>query len=126
MATVYPGTNILLDLTSTTTGAGSGYRVPPDLRLGGVQAIQVGSSAGVTVTSSGSLQVSNDGSNWSDITGSTLAINGTTPQTAALALQSSLAGPWGFIRASYNAGSSTTTASTAYSYKIIANFAEAV
>lgn len=122
-ATVYPGPFVLLDLTSTSTGPGTAYNVPPNMRLGGLQSLQTGTSAGVTVTSSCNLQGSNNGSDWADIVGTTLAINGATPQSAALPMTSSHGG-WAFIRASLNAGSSTTTASTGYTLKVLANFVE--
>src|SRR3972149_6647288 len=102
--TVYPGPFLLLDLTEKTTGPGTAYNIPPNLRLGGLQTLQVGTSAGVTVTSTVNIEGSNDGSNWTSITGTTLAINGATPQSAALPMTSSHGG-WAYIRGNMASGS---------------------
>ena len=115
-----PGPTTILNITSTTTGPGSWYRVNnqklSDLTF---QVLHAGTSAGVTVSSTINIEGSNDGSNAIATVLAAIAINGTTPQSEGATMKSTMAGAWEYIRANVNRASSSTSVSTGYNIQVI-------
>ncbi len=111
-----PGATIIFDQTSTTLQAGSAFQVMPKISNLTFQAVQSGSSAGVTVTATLNIDVSNIAA-----VGTTMTINGATPQNAIGVIASSISGGWSYVRANLTAASSTTTASTGYRIRVYAS-----
>ncbi len=116
-----PGATIIFDQSSTTLQAGSAYQVLPKISDLTFQASIIGTSAGVTVTGTINIDVSNDGTNFVAAVGTTMTISGVTPQSAIGVIASSLKGGWSYVRANLTAASSTTTASTAYRIRVYAS-----
>lgn len=116
-----PGSNVILDQATTTLGAGSGFQVMPKIGNLTFMALISGTSAGVTVTGTLNVDVSNDGTNFVAAVGTTMTINGVTPQAAIGVIASSLNGGWAYVRANLTAASSTTTASTGYRVRVYAS-----
>ena len=108
-----PGTNNILSLTSTTTGAGNWYRVDWRATQLAIQVVHTGTSAGVNVASTVKIEVSNDGVNALGTAAGSVALNGTTPQSDGFVMQR-----WEYIRANLQTASSTTAAGTAYSINV--------
>ena len=117
--TVIPGgPTDLVNLTATTTGPGSWFRIHPGVGEVVFGLTLTGTSAGVTVASTVNIQFSHDGSNVS--TSFNLALTGVTPQVVAAGLASSQRGyPW--VRANVNTVSSTTDTGTAFRLRVTAN-----
>ncbi|MHB0965512.1 MAG: hypothetical protein ACYC36_03570 [Bellilinea sp.] len=115
-----PGPTAILNITSTTTGPGSWYRVDnkklSDLTF---QGLHVGTSDGVTVQSTIYIEGSNDGVNAIATKLATFAFNGTTPQSEGATMLSTMKGAWEYIRANVNSASSSTSVSTGYNIQVM-------
>lgn len=92
--------------SSSSTGAGSWYRLHPQVRNVTFQCLQAGSSVGVTVQSTTYIEVSNDGVNALATKAGTVVFNGTSPQSDGFTLDAH----YEYVRANLN-GSSTGTVS---------------
>lgn len=91
-------------LNSSSTGPGSWYRLHPSVRNLTVQALQTGSSVGVTVGSTIYVEGSNDGVNAIATKLATIVFNGASPQSDGFSLDAH----WEYIRLNTN---SVTTGS---------------
>lgn len=114
------GPTVIMNSTSSALGAQSGYQVLPRVRDLTFQTMMAGTSAGVTVTATLNIDVSNDGTNWTAAPGTTMTINGVTPQTAIGRIATSLEGAWAYVRANLTAASSSTDVGTGYNIKVSA------
>ncbi len=108
-----PGPQTILN--SSSTGSGSWYRLHPSVRNVTFQALQPGSSVGVTVGSTIYVEVSNDGVNALATKAGTIAFNGASPQSDGFTMDAHFE----YVRATIN---SVTTTSSAISVIASAQF----
>lgn len=85
--------------SSSSTGAGSWYRLHPQVRNVTFHALQVGSSVGVVVGSTIWVEVSNDGINPLATKPGTVAFNGASPQSDGFTMDAH----YEYVRANLNA-----------------------
>lgn len=95
-----PGPQTILN--SSSSGPGAWYRLHPNIRNVTIQALQQGSSVGVTVGSTIYVEGSNDGINPIATKLGTIAFNGASPQSDGFTLDAH----WEYIR--FNTNSLTT------------------
>lgn len=84
--------------SSSSTGAGSWYRLHPAVRNVTFQCLQAGSSVGVTVGSTVYIEVSNDGVNALATKPATIAFNGASPQSDGFTMDAH----YEYVRANLN------------------------
>jgi hypothetical protein len=116
------GPKVLLQSTAgTTLTVGSWFTVNPNVSNYSFQVVLTGSSDVSTATASVSIQASNDGVNplpETIRTFATLSLTTNTVTTGGSCTGSSMAGPWGYIRANLTS-LTTSTAGSAGSPRVV-------
>ena len=113
----YGPTTILTNTAATTLQVGDWHQVNPRVGRYSFQVVLVGSSNVSTATATVSIEVSNDGSNALTEklrTFSAVSLTTNTVTTGGCCTGTSMAGPWGYIRANLSSLTTSTAGSAGF------------